>query len=82
MAEEVTEQSAAFARLHNVGWFALSGDEQDALIEEGYHPSPNGGCGRRVQYIDKTIGYCGTNGYCPACWADRNPRVPQAKARS
>ena len=73
------ERESLFASLHDVGWFGLSGEMQDALIEAGYHPGPKGGCSRRIGNILRTgVGYCGTDGYCPACWADRNPRLPQA----
>jgi len=66
-----------FAALRDAGWFNLSGEQQDALIEEGWHPGPDGGCGRRIGRY--RWGYCGTDGLCPACWADRHPRVPQRR---
>ena len=71
-AELVAAGMSVLDDLREHGWFGLSGEQQDAVIEAGWHPGPLGGCGRRVKG-----GVCGSKGLCPACWADRNPRQPQ-----
>lgn len=52
--------------LHEYGYYKLSPEQQDALIESGWHPGPNGGCGRRIKN-----GHCGMDGVCPSCWSER-----------
>lgn len=52
--------------LHEHGWRGLSPEQQDALIASGWHPGPNGGCGKRIKG-----GYCGTDGVCMRCWDER-----------
>ena len=58
------------------GWFALSEEVQMALIEDGFHPGPMGGCGRRIKG-----GTCGMHGYCIRCWSDRRAEDEARAAR-
>lgn len=61
-------QGDSLKALHEHGWHSLSGEQQDELIASGWHPGPNGGCGRRIGRLQQS--YCGVKGLCPRCWSE------------